>query len=95
MLPNKPNRQTKFSGMKVQKLSSNVSPFAGISFVNNSFNEKGISQLIDNELCARVKIVGFSYSDIIKTQFNIIYSGGDCVKDIQTHCGGIPPVHSL
>jgi len=73
--------------MKVQKISTNVSPFAGISFVNNSFNETGISQLIDKELGARVKTVGFSYSDIIKTQFNIFYSGGDCAEDIQTHLG--------
>ena len=73
--------------MKVQKLSSNVSPFAGIFFVNNSLNATGISQLIDNELGARVKTVGFSYSDIIKTQFNIFYSGGDCAEDIQTHLG--------
>ena len=71
--------------MKVQKISSNVSPFAGISFVNNSLNTTGISQLIDNELGARVKTVGFSYSDIIKTQFNIFLSGGDCAEDIQTH----------
>jgi len=87
VLTNKPNRQINFSGMKVQKISSNVSPFAGISFVNNSFNETGISQLIDNELGTRVKTVGFSYSDIIKTQFNIFYSGGDCAEDIQTHLG--------
>lgn len=73
--------------MKVQKISSNVSPFAGISFVNNSFNETGLSQLIDNELGTRVKTVGFSYSDIIKNQFNIFYSGGDCAEDIQTHLG--------
>ena len=73
--------------MKVQKISTNVSPFAGISFVNNSFNETGISQLIDKELGARVKTVGFSYSDIIKNQFNIFYSGGDCAEDIQTHLG--------
>ena len=73
--------------MKVQKISTNVSPFAGISFVNNSFNETGISQLIDNELGARVKTVGFSYSDIIRNQFNVFYSGGDCAEDIQTHLG--------
>lgn len=73
--------------MKVQKISTNVSPFAGISFVNNSFNETGISQLIDNELGTRVKTIGFSYSDIIKNQFNIFYSGGDCAEDIQTHLG--------
>jgi len=65
VLSNKPNRQIKFSGIhKSKKISTNVSPFAGISFVNNSLNETGISQLIDNELGARVKTVGFSYSDI-------------------------------
>ena len=73
--------------MKVQKILSNVSPFAGISFVNNSLNTTGICQLIDKELGARVKTVGFSYSDIIKTQFNIFLSGGDCAEDIQTHLG--------
>lgn len=73
--------------MKVQKISSNVSSFAGISFVNNSLNTTGISQLIDNELGARVKTIGFSYSDIIKNLFNIFYSGGDCAEDIQTHLG--------
>jgi len=73
--------------MKVQKISTNVSPFAGISFVNNSLNETGISQLIDNELGTRVKTVGFSYSDIIKNQFNVFYSGGNCAEDIQTHLG--------
>ena len=73
--------------MKAQKISSNVSPLAGISFVNNSFNETVICQLIDNELGTRVKTVGFSYSDIIRNQFNIFYSGGDCAEDIQTHLG--------
>src|SRR5450759_4781303 len=87
MLCNKQNRNINFSDMKVQKISSNVSPFAGISFVNQSLFETGISQLIDNELGARVKTVGFSYSDIIKTQFNIFLSGGDCAEDIQTHLG--------
>ena len=85
MLPNKPNRQIKFSGMKVQKISTNVSPFAGISFVNNSLNETGLSQLIDNELGARVKAIGFPYSDIIKTQFNNFLCGGNCAEDIQTY----------
>ena len=64
--------------MKVQKISSNVRPFAGISFVNNEFDKVGMSQLIDSELGARVKIVGFSYSDIIKNLGNVFYSGGDC-----------------
>lgn len=73
--------------MKIQKISSNVSPFAGISFVNYEFDKIGMSQLIDNELGARVKTVGFLYSDIIKNLCNVFFSGGDCAEDIQTHFG--------
>jgi hypothetical protein len=58
--------------MNLRKILFNVSPFAGISFVNNSFNETGMTQLIDNELATRVKTVGFSYSDIIRNQFNLL-----------------------
>ena len=73
--------------MKLQKISTNVSPFAGISFVNKEFENIGMSQLIDSELGARVKTVGFNYSDIVKNFFNVFYSGGDCAEDIQTHLG--------
>ena len=73
--------------MKVQKVSSNVSPFAGISFVNQSFNKSGLSQLIDNELGQRVKSFGFSYSEIIRNLTNVFCSGGSCAEDIQTHLG--------
>jgi len=73
--------------MKVQKISNNVSPFSGISFVNNCFDKIGMSQLIDNELGSRVKEGGYSYSDIIKNFLNVFYSGGDCAEDIQTHLG--------
>jgi hypothetical protein len=32
---NKQNRFDNFFGMKLQKISANISPFAGIIFVNN------------------------------------------------------------
>jgi len=87
VLCNKNNRNSNFFGMKVQKISTNVSPFSGISFVNNEFNKVGMSQLIDSELGARVKTVGFSFSDIIKNLCNVFYSGGNCAEDIHTHLG--------
>lgn len=71
--------------MKVQKIVSDVSPFSGISFVNNEFNNVGMTQLIDKELGTRVKLVGFSYSDIIRNLTNVFFSGGSCAEDIQTH----------
>jgi len=73
--------------MKVQQISTTVSPFAGISFVNEAFNKIGLSQLIDNELGRRVKTFGFLYSDIIKNLANVFCSGGSCAEDIQTHLG--------
>ena len=58
--------------MKLQIKSDNLSPFAGISFVNEEFDKVGMSQLIDSELGARVKFFGYSYSYIIKRLFDII-----------------------
>lgn len=71
--------------MKVQKYSNTVSPFAGISFVNHSFDKSGLTQLIDEELGTRVKTVGYSYSDIIRNLTNVFLSGGDVVEDINSH----------
>lgn len=71
--------------MKIQKYSNTVSPFAGISFSNHSFNNVGLSQLIDNELGCRVKYAGYSYSDIIRNLTNVFLSGGDVIEDIGTH----------
>jgi hypothetical protein len=73
--------------MKLQKISTHVSPFAGISFVHNEFVKSGMSQLIDNELGYRVKTVGYLYSDILKNLANVFYCGGSCAEDIQTHLG--------
>ncbi len=63
--------------MKLQIKSTNVSPFAGISFANSAFNKCGLSQLIDNELGNRVSTAGYSFGDIIKNYTNIILSGGN------------------
>lgn len=71
--------------MKLQKISNNISSFAGISLVNHEFENVGLSQLIDNELGARVKTIGYSYSDIIKNLGNVFYCGGDCAEDLHTH----------
>ncbi|MCD6347065.1 MAG: IS1380 family transposase [Bacteroidales bacterium] len=73
--------------MNIHKLSSSVSPFAGISFANSSFNKSGISQLIDNELGRRVKTVGFDYGEILRNLSNVFLSGGGVIEDISTHLG--------
>jgi hypothetical protein len=53
--------------MKVQiNSTTTLSPFAGISFVENCFNTAGLKQLIDNELGSRVLAVAYVSSDNIK-----------------------------
>ena len=52
--------------MKIQKIDKAISPFAGISFVNDYFEKAGLGQLIDKELGDRVSLFGYQYSDIIK-----------------------------
>jgi len=73
--------------MNIYKLNYSVSPFAGISFANNSFNKSGISQLVDNELGRRVKTIGFDYSEILRNLSNVFLSGGGVIEDISTHLG--------
>jgi len=73
--------------MKIQKISSTVSPFAGISYVNNEFNVSGMSQLIDNELGCRASTKGYTYANVIRNLSNVFFCGGDCAEDIQTHVG--------
>jgi hypothetical protein len=71
--------------MKVQKITNQISPFAGISLVNREFEKTGMSQLIDSELGIRGRLIGYSYSDIIKNLGHVFYCGGDCAEDLQTH----------
>jgi len=72
-------------GIKIQKLTGLISPFAGISFVNALFNQSGLSKLIDTELGIRVQTAGYQYSEIIRNLSNVFISGGDCIEDIGTH----------
>jgi hypothetical protein len=71
--------------IKVQKLNGQVSPFAGISFVDALFNQSGLSKLIDTELGMRVQTIGYQYSEIIRNLANVFISGGDCIEDVSTH----------
>ncbi|MDA3907311.1 MAG: IS1380 family transposase, partial [Bacteroidales bacterium] len=56
--------------IKVQKLNGQVSPFAGILFVDALFNQSGLSKLIDTELGMRVQTIGYQYSEIIRNLAN-------------------------
>lgn len=69
---------------KIQKSSQAVTAFAGISYVNNTFNQVGLAQLIDTEFGVRT-LSGYQYSEIIRNLYNIYFCGGECAEDIQVH----------
>jgi len=73
---------------KIIKSSKNITPFAGISYINSEFNNCGLSQLIDKELGNRVSTAGYNYSDIIRNWANLFICGGDCAEDVQVHLRG-------
>jgi hypothetical protein len=73
---------------KVQKISNNITPFAGVFFVHEEFNRSGLRQLIDNQLGYRVSTKGYSYSNLFRNFFNLLLSGGKCAEDIQQHFRG-------
>ena len=70
---------------KVHKISKNITPFAGIFFVNDAFNRCGFRKLIDRELGYRISTKGYSYGNLFCNFFNLFLSGGECVEDIQQH----------
>ncbi len=73
--------------VKVIKSNKEVTPFAGISFVNNTFQKIGLNSLIDKDLGSRVKLFGYQYSDIIRNLTNVFLCGGSCIEDVSGNLG--------
>ncbi|MDR1865299.1 MAG: hypothetical protein LBR08_06980 [Bacteroidales bacterium] len=74
-----------FQTGKIQKISNRITPFAGISFIDNEFIRSGLGKLIDSKPGKRVSRCGYQYSDIFRAWFNIFFCGGDCAEDIARH----------
>ena len=70
---------------KIQKISKNITPFAGVFYVNEQFNRSGLSKLIDKQLGKRSSTKDYSYSNLIGNFFNLFLCGGECAEDIQQH----------
>ena len=70
--------------MKVQKVSQSITPFAGISFANQEFNDSGLLSLIDNHLVTRT-LSGYQYGEIFRAWFDIFFCGGEVAEDIQKY----------
>jgi Transposase DDE domain. len=72
-------------GIKIEQKAQTITPFGGISFVNDAFTSSGLSALIDKELGIRSKSVGYQYSEIFRNWFSIFFCGGNVAEDIQAH----------
>jgi hypothetical protein len=70
---------------KVQKISKNITPFAGVFFVNEEYKRSGLQNLIDTQLGKRASTKDYTYSNLIGNFFNLFLSGGECAEDIQRH----------
>jgi hypothetical protein len=71
--------------VKVEKISQNITPFGGISFVHDMFEASGLRKLIDKELGIRVSTCGYTYGILFGNRFDLFLCGGDCAEDIEEH----------
>ncbi|MDR2972462.1 MAG: IS1380 family transposase [Bacteroidales bacterium] len=70
---------------KIEKISKNITSFAGVFFVNDEFSRSGLGKLIDNQLGIRSSSCGYTYSNLFRNFFNLFLSGGECAEDIQQY----------
>jgi hypothetical protein len=70
---------------KVQKISKNITPFAGVFYANDEFDRSGLGKLIDKQLGKRNSTKGYSYGNLFRNFFNLFLCGGECAEDIQQH----------
>ena len=69
---------------KIQIKSEKIVPFGGIFPIMEAF-ERWISPVIDRVLGQRSKLVGYQYSEIIRTLMCVYLCGGSYVEDVTSH----------
>jgi len=67
--------------MKILK-SSHISPFGGLNFVLQEFENKQIGQLLQQHLPKLPAQCKYSWKDILYSFWSIYFCGGDCIEDI-------------
>jgi len=69
---------------KIQIKSEKIVPFGGIFPIMEAF-ERWICPVIDRVLGQRSKLIGYQYSEIIRTLMCVYLCGGSCVEDVTSH----------
>ncbi len=67
--------------MKVVE-SSKISPFGGLNYVLNEFEQLKIRELVNNELPKLPKQVRYSWYDLLASYWSVFFCGGDCAEDL-------------
>jgi hypothetical protein len=62
--------------------NSNVTPFGGIHLIHEQLFAHGAIDFIDNQLGARVKTIGYNYSDILLSRIYTALCGGNATEDV-------------
>ena len=74
---------------KVQIKSEKLTPFGGIFSIIFSIMEQFdsmLSPIIDRTLGQRCRsIIGYKYSEIVRSLMSVYFCGGPCVEDVTSH----------
>ncbi len=62
--------------------NSKVTPFGGIHLIHEQLFAHGAIDFIDNQLGARVKTIGYNYSDILLSRIYTTFCGGNATEDV-------------
>ena len=75
-----------FNGMaKVAIKSEKLTPFGGIFSIMEQF-DSNLSSVIDQALGQRCRsIIGYQYSEIVRSLMSVYFCGGPCVEDVTSH----------
>ena len=70
---------------KVQIKSEKLTPFGGIFSIIEQFDSM-LSPIIDKTLGHRCSsIIGYQYSEIVRSLMSVYFCGGSCVEDVTSH----------
>ena len=70
---------------KVQIKSEKLTPFGGIFSIMEQFDSM-LSPVIDSTLGQRCSsIIGYQFSEIIRSLMSVYFCGGSCVEDVTSH----------
>ena len=70
---------------KVAIKSEKLSPFGGFFSIMEQF-DSNLSSVIDSTLGMRCRsIIGYQYSEIVRSLMSVYFCGGSCVEDVTSH----------